>query len=101
MGAIVLFITAPIWIPAVIVLIVLGLKGDEWFNHQPPHKSRVYYYDEYDARDLEDDFRASYREEKDFYESNHSESELYGGLPYEDGEIFIVDNEDMINQMDF
>ena len=29
MGLIVLFITAPIWIPAVIILLVLGLKVDE------------------------------------------------------------------------
>ena len=32
---------------------------------------------------------------------NSSDNELYGGLPYGDGEIFIVDNEDMIDQMDF
>jgi|GEM_PF-6736554 len=30
-----------------------------------------------------------------------SDSGLYGGLPYGDGEIFIVDNVDMIDQMDF
>ena len=49
MGLIVLFITAPVWIPAVIILLVLGLKVDEWFNHQPPHQRRMYYYDEIDS----------------------------------------------------
>ena len=107
MGAIVLFITAPVWIPCVIILLVLGLKGDEWFNHQPPRKRRVYYYDEIDARDLDDDMLDYYGVEKNDYVSDgsdsiaSSDSGLYGGLPYGDGEIFIVDNEDMIDQMDF
>ena len=26
---------------------------------------------------------------------------IYGGLPYGDGELFLVDNEDLIDQMDF
>ncbi len=72
MGLIVLFITAPIWIPAVIILLVLGLKVDEWFNHQPPHQRRMYCYDEIDARDIDedcydeyvDDFSHSYIDEK-------------------------------------
>ena len=107
MGAIVLFITAPVWIPAVIILLVLGLKGDEWFNHQLPRKRRVYYYDEIDARDLDDDMLEYYGVEKEDFVSDgsdsivSSDSGLYGGLPYGDGEIFIVDNEDMIDQMDF
>lgn len=107
MGAIVLFITAPVWIPAVIILLVLGLKGDEWFNHQPPRKRRIYYYDEIDARDLDDDVLEYYGLGKEAFVTDSSESfdssdtELYGGLPYGDGEIFIVDNEDMIDQMDF
>lgn len=109
MGLIVLFITAPIWIPAVIILLVLGLKVDEWFNHQPPHQRRMYCYDEIDTRDIDedcydeyvDDFSHSYIDETEHYESSSSDSGLYGGLPYGDGEIFIVDNEDMIDQMDF
>lgn len=35
------------------------------------------------------------------YDSGSSDSPLYGGLPYGDGELFIVDHEDLIDQMDF
>ena len=44
MGAIVMFITAPVWIPAVIVLLVLGLNGDEWFGHSDPKRKGQYVY---------------------------------------------------------
>ena len=45
--------------------------------------------------------KISINDETEHYESSSSDSGLYGGLPYGDGEIFIVDNEDMIDQMDF
>ena len=48
MGLVVLVICAPVLIPLLIILFVLGFKGDEWFNHAPPHsKGRdVYLYNE-------------------------------------------------------
>lgn len=109
MGFIVLVMCSPILIPLIIVAFILGLKGDEWFNHQSPHQRRMYCYDEIDARDIDedcydeyvDDFSHSYIDETEHYESSSSDRGLYGGLPYGDGEIFIVDNEDMIDQMDF
>ena len=107
MGFVVLVMCSPILIPLVIIMFILGLKGDEWFNHQPPRKRRVYYYDEIDEKDLDDDMLEYYGVEKNDFISDSSDcidssdSELYGGLPYGDGEIFIVDNEDMIDQMDF
>lgn len=109
MGFIVLVMCSPILIPLIIVAFILGLKGDEWFNHQSSHQRRMYYYDEIDARDIDedcydeyvDDFSHSYIDETEHYESSSSDRGLYGGLPYGDGEIFIVDNEDMIDQMDF
>ena len=99
MGFIVFVICSPILIPLLIILFVLGLKGDEWFNHQKPHQKR-YYYDEYDD-DFDDYYRTSSIQGTKHYESDSSNPELYGGLPYNDGEIFIADNEDMIDQMDF
>ena len=75
MGLIVLFITAPVWIPAVIILLVLGLKGDEWFNHQPPHQRRMYYYDEIDTRDIDEDCYDEYVD--DFSHSYIDKTEHY------------------------
>ena len=48
MGLVVLVACAPVLIPLLIILFVLGFKGDEWFNHAPPHnKGRdVYIYNE-------------------------------------------------------
>ena len=100
MGFIVLVLCSPILIPLIIVTLILGFKGDEWFNHQPPRQKRYYYYDEYDD-DFDDDYRSFCIEETEHYDSGSSDSGLYGGLPYGDGENFIVDNEDMIEQMDF
>lgn len=100
MGFLVLVLCSPILIPLVIIMFILGLKGDEWFNHQSG-KQRIYFYDEIDARDVDDDIRESYFVDNDYSTSDNYDSELYGGLPYGDGEIFIVDNEDMIDQMDF
>lgn len=93
MGLVLFIIISPI-----ILAFVLGLKGDEWFNHKPPRQKHYYYYDEYDDFD-EDDYRPSHVEEH--HTSGSSDSGLYGGLPYGDGQIYIVDNEDMIDQMDF
>lgn len=107
MGTLVLFLTAPVWIPAVIILLVIGLKSDEKSKHQPSCKHRRYYYDEIDSRDLDDDMLEYYGvEKKDFVSDSsenfdNSDSELYGGLPYRDSEIFIVEHEDLIDQMDF
>ena len=44
MGTLVLFLTAPVWISAVIILLVLGLKGDEWFGHPDPSRKGQYVY---------------------------------------------------------
>ena len=48
MGLVVLVICAPVLIPLLIILFVLGFKGDEWFNHAPPHRTGrdVYLYNE-------------------------------------------------------
>ncbi|WP_027728633.1 hypothetical protein [Treponema sp. C6A8] len=72
-------------------IFTLGAKGDEWFNH-----GRCYFdvIDEYE--ECEPDYSSSCA-----YDSGSSDSELYGGLPYGDGQIYIVDNEDLIDQMDF
>ena len=99
MGLLVLFISAPVLIPLLIIAFVLGLKGDEWFNHQPPRQKRSYYYDEID--DYDDDCSPTRFDDAASYDSGSSDSPLYGGLPYGDGELFLVDNEDLIDQMDF
>ncbi len=101
MGTLVLFLTAPVWIPAVIILLVIGLKSDEKSKHQPSCKHRRYYYDEIDSRDLEADNGESYPQDNEYNASGSSDSSLYGGLPYRDSEIFIVEHEDLIDQMDF
>lgn len=98
MGFIVLVLCSPILIPMIIIALVLGLKGDEWFNHKPVRQRR-YYYEEYD--DFDDDYASTRFDEADSYDSGSSDSTLYGGLPYGDGELFVVDNEDLIDQMDF
>lgn len=101
MGTLVLFLTAPVWIPAVIILLVIGLKSDEKSKHQPSCKHRRYYYDEIDSRDLDADNGESYPQDNEYNASGSSDSNLYGGLPYRDSEIFIVEHEDLIDQMDF
>lgn len=101
MGTLVLFLTAPVWIPAVIILLVIGLKSDEKSKHQPSCKHRRYYYDEIDSRDLDADNGESYPQDNEYNASGRSDSSLYGGLPYRDSEIFIVEHEDLIDQMDF
>ena len=101
MGTLVLFLTAPVWIPAVIILLVIGLKSDEKSKHQPSCKHRRYYYDEIDSRDLDADNGESYPQDNEYNASCSSDSSLYGGLPYRDSEIFIVEHEDLIDQMDF
>ena len=108
MGTLVLFLTAPVWIPAVIILLVIGLKSDEKSKHQPSCKHRRYYYDEIDSRDLEADNGESYPQDNEYNASGSSDSILFldtssieKGLPYRDREIFIVEHEDLIDQMDF
>lgn len=99
MGLIVLVLCSPVLIPLLIIAIVLGLKGDEWFNHQPPRQKRCYYYDEID--DYDEDYSPDRFDEAEDYESGSYDSPLYGGFPYGDGELFLADNEDLIDQMDF
>ena len=95
MGFIVLVLCSPVLIPLIIIAFVLGLKGDEWFNHQPSRQKRCYYYDEID------DYGSAHFDDAASYDSGSSDSPLYGGLPYVDGELFLVDNEDLIDQIDF
>ena len=98
MGLIVLFMSAPVLLPLIIIAMVLGLKGDEWFNHAPPRgKSR--YIDIVDEADFSD----LYADDSDFSDIVHEDysdygDELYGGLPYDDGEIFLVDGEDYMDE---
>lgn len=99
MGFIVLVLCSPVLIPLIIIALVLGLKGDEWFNHKPSRQKRCYYYDEID--DYDDDYSPTRFDEAEDYESGSYDSLLYGGLPYGDGELFIVDYEDLIDQMDY
>ena len=103
MGFIVLVLCSPVLIPLLITAFVLGLKGDEWFNHKPSRQKRCYYYDEIDDYDddYDDDYSPTRFDEAEDYESSSYDSLLYGGLPYGDGELFIVDHEDLIDQMDF
>ena len=104
MGFVVLVLCSPVLIPLIIIAIVLGLKGDEWFNHNPLRQKRCYYYDEindYDDYDDYDDYTFDRFEDAESYYSGSSDSTLYGGLPYGDGKLFVVDNEDLIDQMDF
>ena len=103
MGFIVLVLCSPVLIPLIIIALVLGLKGDEWFNHKPSRQKRCYYYDEIDDYDddYDDDYSPTRFDEAEDYESGSYDSLLYGGLPYGDGELFIVDYEDLIDQMDF
>ncbi|MDY3722111.1 MAG: hypothetical protein SOZ96_05895 [Treponema sp.] len=99
MGFIVLVLCSPVLIPLIIIALVLGLKGDEWFNHKPSRQKSCYYYDEIDDYDY--DFGSAHFDDAASYDSGSSDSPLYGGLPYGDGELFIVDHEDLIDQMDF
>ena len=98
MGLIVLFMSAPVLLPLIIIAMVLGLKGDEWFNHAPPRGSR-HYIDIIDEADFSD----LYADDSDFSDIVHEDysdygDELYGGLPYDDGEIFLVDGEDYMDE---
>lgn len=83
---------------------VLGLKGDEWFNHAPTRgKSRYIdivdeadYFDFYaDAPDFSDIAHDGYDDDGGY--SDYGD-ELYGGLPYGDGEIFLTDGEDYMDE---
>ena len=104
MGLIVLFMSAPVLLPLIIIAMVLGLKGDEWFNHAPPRRNR-HYIDIID----EGDYSGLYADDSDFSDIVHEDynddggysdygDELYGGLPYGDGEIFLVDGEDYMDE---
>ena len=38
-------------------MFILGMKGDEWFNHSKSSQGRRYYYnDDYDDDDICDEF---------------------------------------------
>ena len=98
MGLIVLFFSAPVLLPLIIIAMVLGLKGNEWFNHAPPRGNRRYI----DIVD-EADYSGFYADEIEFSDIVHEDysdygDELYGGLPYGDGDIFLTDGEDYMDE---
>ena len=57
MGFVVLVMCSPILIPLVIILLVLGLKGDEWFGHGDPRRKGQYVYIHNEEGEIVDIFK--------------------------------------------
>lgn len=96
MGLVVLVACAPVLIPLLIILFVLGMKGDEWFNHERPSSQKVDYnlYDD-EGNDL-DSFSRNY--DLDEYQNNSDDGMLYGGIPMGDSTLYLTDDDDICDE---
>ena len=96
MGLVVLVICAPVLIPLIIIMFILALKGDEWFNHSKPSKGRhYYYYDDYDDKEC-DSFSRNYHEPE--VKSSSDDGMFYGGIPMGDSTLYLTDDDDICDE---
>ena len=93
MGLVVLVACAPVLIPLIIIMFVLGIKGDEWFNHGKTYHSSSYYYDD------DDDFDSfsNYHEEPEV-QSSLDDGMFYGGIPMGDSTLYLTDDDDICDE---
>ena len=57
MGFVVLVMCSPILIPLIIILLIFGLKGDEWFGHGDPRRKGQYVYIHNEEGEIVDIFK--------------------------------------------
>ncbi len=76
---------------SITMIIVLGFNGDQWF----PSKYPASFYDDEDWDDDDDEsdtFNSNAQQEKP--KAAPKEPMLYGGIPYQDGQLFFEDDGD-------
>lgn len=93
-------------IALVVVCAIIGASGSSG-NTRSPHFRRTdqnpYLVDGMDKADMEllmedSDIRAEFGDEveTDFYDDD--DGELYGGIPFDDGKIYMTDDDDFVDE---